>query len=184
MDNTVNVRCVVVALAALLVVATSFAWAQVDSGLAGVASDTTGAVLPGVTVEAASPALIEGVRVAVTDGAGRYNITALRPGTYTVTFTLPGFSTFVREGIELSAGFTANVDGEMSVGAIEETITVSGESPLVDIQNARAQEVIRTGDVRRAAHRRRVFRTAGADRGRPRQPGQPDHGQGCRRRQG
>ena len=142
MDNTVNVRCVVVVLAASLVVAASFAWAQVDSGLAGVASDTTGAVLPGVTVEAASPALIEGVRVAVTDGAGRYNITALRPGTYTVTFTLPGFSTFVREGIELSAGFTANVDGEMSVGAIEETITVSGESPLVDIQNARAQEVI------------------------------------------
>ena len=142
MNNTVDIRGIVVILAAFLVVTASPAWAQVDSGLAGAASDTTGAVLPGVTVEASSPALIEGVRVAVTDGAGRYNITALRPGTYSVTFTLPGFSTFVREGIELTGGFTANVDAEMSVGALEETITVSGASPVVDIQNARAQEVI------------------------------------------
>ena len=142
MNNTVDIRGIVVILAAFLVVTASPAWAQVDSGLAGAASDTTGAVLPGVTVEASSPALIEGVRVAVTDGAGRYNITALRPGTYTVTFTLPGFSTFVREGIELTAGFTGNVNAEMSVGALEETITVSGASPVVDIQNARAQEVI------------------------------------------
>ena len=117
-------------------------WAQVDSGVAGVVSDATGGLLPGVTVEASSPALIEGVRVTVTDGAGRYNITALRPGTYTVTFTLPGFSTFVRDGIELPAGFTANVNGEMSVGSVQETVTVSGQSPLVDIQNSRAQAVL------------------------------------------
>ena len=142
MDNTVNVRGIVVILAALLVVTALPAWAQVDSGVAGVVSDATGAVLPGVTVEASSPALIEGVRVSITDGAGRYNITALRPGTYSVTFTLPGFSTFVRDGIELTGGFTANVNGEMSVGALEETVTVSGASPLVDIQNSRAQEVI------------------------------------------
>ncbi len=142
MDNTVNVRGVVVVLAALLVVTALPAWAQVDSGVAGVVSDATGAVLPGVTVEASSPALIEGVRVTVTDGAGSYNITALRPGTYSVTFTLPGFSTFVRDGIELSAGFTANINGEMSVGNLAETITVSGQSPLVDIQNSRAQEVL------------------------------------------
>ena len=142
MGYTVSVRSVVAVLAALLVVAAAPARAQVDSGLAGLASDETGAVLPGVTVEASSPALIEGVRVAITDGAGRYTITALRPGTYSVTFTLPGFSTFVREGIELTGGFTATVDAVMSVGALEETITVSGASPVVDIQNARAQEVI------------------------------------------
>src|SRR5712691_11829570 len=83
------------------------AWAQQSpSGIAGVVKDTSGAVLPGVTVEAASPALIEKVRTVVTDGEGRYNVVDLRPGAYTVTFTLSGFNTFRREGIELSAGFT------------------------------------------------------------------------------
>ena len=99
--SVVSVRLVMIALALLL---SATAWAQQASGIAGVVRDTSGAVLPGVTVEAASPALIEKVRTVVTDGEGRYNIVDLRPGTYVVTFTLPGFSTFRREGIELTAG--------------------------------------------------------------------------------
>ena len=122
-----------------LLAAPAAALAQTGS-IAGEVTDETGGVLPGVTVEATSPALIEGVRATVTDGAGLYEIEALRPGTYTVTFTLPGFNTFVREGIELTSGFTANVAGLMSVGAIEETVTVSGASPIIDVQNVVTQE--------------------------------------------
>jgi hypothetical protein len=110
--------------------------------IAGVVRDTTGAVMPGVTVEAASPALIEKVRAAVTDGEGQYKIVNLVPGTYTVTFTLPGFSTVKRDGIDLSAGFTASVNAELRVGALEETITVSGQAPTVDVQNTRQQTVM------------------------------------------
>src|SRR2546425_7031419 len=106
-------------------------WAQQASGIAGVVRDTSGAVIPGVTVEAASPALIEKVRTVVTDGDGRYNIGDLRPGTYTVTFTLAGFNTFRRDGIVLTAGFTAPLGAQLQVGSLEETITVSGASPLV-----------------------------------------------------
>ena len=118
------------------------AWAQAAGGIAGVVRDASGAVLPGVTVEAASPALIEKVRNVVTDGEGQYKIVDLRPGTYTVTFTLPGFSTFKREGIELSAGFTASINADLKVGSLEETITVSGQSPIVDTQNVTQQKVI------------------------------------------
>jgi hypothetical protein len=111
-------------------------WAQGQTGtIAGSVKDATGAVLPGVTVEVASPALIEKVRSAVTDGEGAYKVINLRPGTYSVTFTLTGFSTVKREGIELTSAFTANVNADMKVGAVEETITVSGESPIVDTQN-------------------------------------------------
>ena len=128
-------------LAALLVVTASPAWAQL-SGIAGVARDTSGAVLPGVTVEASSPALIEKVRVTVTDGEGRYSLSALTPGTYKVTFTLAGFSVYSREGLNLASGFTATANADMAVGGLEETITVSGASPLVDIQNSRSQSVL------------------------------------------
>jgi hypothetical protein len=122
---------------------TPAAWAQqAASGIAGVVRDASGAVLPGVTVEAASPALIEKVRTVVTDGEGRYNIVGLPPGTYTVTFTLPGFNTLKREGIVLTAGFTAPITVEMPVGALEETLTVTGEAPLVDTQNIRQQSQI------------------------------------------
>ena len=117
---------------------------QTASGIAGIVRDTSGAILPGVTVEAASPVLIEKVRVVVTNDEGRYNIVDLRPGTYAVTFTLPGFSTFRRDGIELTAGFTATVNGDLQVGALEETITVSGATPLVDTQNVRKQTVLST----------------------------------------
>ncbi len=120
--------------------------AQSGSSIGGVVRDTTGAVLPGVTVEAASPALIEKVRTAVTDGQGRYLVVDLRPGSYTVTFTLPGFNTVRREGIELTASFTATVNAEMRVGALEETITVTGEAPTVDVQNVVQQRVM-TRDV-------------------------------------
>jgi hypothetical protein len=118
------------------------AWAQSQSAIAGIVRDTSGGVLPGVTVEAASPALIEKVRTAVADGEGRFNIVALPPGTYSVTFTLPGFNTFKRDGIVLTAGFAATVNADMQVGALEETITVTGSAPLVDTQSARQQRVI------------------------------------------
>jgi hypothetical protein len=127
-------------LAATLCLA-SFARAQ-DAGIAGVVKDNTGAVLPGVTVTAASPVLIEQQRTAVTDGDGRYTITQLRPGDYTVTFSLSGFGTVVREGIRLSAGFTANVEGELRIGNIAETITVTGAAPVVDVANVRRQTVV------------------------------------------
>ena len=118
------------------------AFAQQDAAIGGLVSDTTGGVMPGVTVEARSPALIEGVRTAFTDGQGRYNITALPPGVYAVTFTLPGFSTVVREGIELTSGFAAPVNAELQVGSLEETITVTGASPLIDVQRATQQEIV------------------------------------------
>ena len=116
--------------------------AQATGAIAGVVRDTSGGVLPGVTVEASSPALIEGVRTGITDGSGNYRVIQLLPGTYSVTFTLPGFSTVVREGIELTTGFTANVNADMPVGGVEETITVSGASPVVDVQNVRTRVVL------------------------------------------
>jgi hypothetical protein len=116
--------------------------AQQASGIAGVIRDTSGAALPGVTAEAASPVLIEKVRSVTSDGEGRYNITDLRPGEYVVTFTLPGFSNLRRDGIVLTAGFTATVNAEMRVGSFEETITVSGAVPLVDTTNVRQQKVV------------------------------------------
>jgi hypothetical protein len=132
-------------LVALAIVAwPTCGWTQtVASGsIAGIVRDTTGAVLPGVTVEASSPALIEKVRSVVTDAQGNYKIVDLRPGTYTVTFTLPGFATYRREGIELSTGFTATANADMKVGALEETVTVTGASPVVDTQNTRSQNVL------------------------------------------
>ena len=111
----------------------------VNSTITGVVRDTSGAVLPGVTVEAASPALIEKVKSAVTDGDGLYRIVDLRPGQYTVTFALGGFKTFRREALELPANFTATVNADMSLGALEETVTVTGEAPIVDVQSTREQ---------------------------------------------
>lgn len=136
-----KLACVMFAVAMML--GADDVWAQTGVGtIAGTARDATGAVLPGVTVEASSPALIEKVRSVVTDDQGNYKILELRPGTYTVTFTLPGFATFKREGVELTSGFTATVNGEMKVGSLEETVTVTGASPVVDVQNARTQNVM------------------------------------------
>jgi hypothetical protein len=114
--------------------------ARAQSAFAGIVKDATGAVLPGVTVEAASPALIEQVRSGSTDANGAYKIENLRPGVYVLTFSLPGFSTVKKEGIELQSNFTSTINADMKVGAVEETVTVSGESPVVDVQsNSKAQ---------------------------------------------
>src|SRR5687767_15916620 len=116
--------------------------AYAQASISGTVRDVSGAVLPGVTVEAASAALIEKVRTAVTDGTGQYAIENLRPGLYTVTFTLPGFAVVQREGVELSGSFTARINADLRVGGIEETITVTGESPVVDVASTRQQRVL------------------------------------------
>jgi hypothetical protein len=116
------------------------------STIAGTVRDASGAVLPGVTVEVTSPALIEKSRTVITDSDGRYSVVSLRPGTYSVTFTLPGFGVVKRDGIELTSDFTAVVNGDMKVGTLEETITVTGESPIVDTQ-AITQRHVMTRDV-------------------------------------
>src|SRR5881392_3304303 len=129
-----------VALLAFVALVPSIALAQ--ASLTGVVKDASGAVLPGATVEAASPALIEKVRAAVTDGSGQYRIENLRPGTYEVTFALTGFRTVKRPGIELTGSFVATVNADLQVGSLEETITVTGETPVVDVQSAKRQEVL------------------------------------------
>lgn len=116
--------------------------AHAQSSLAGEITDETGGVLPGVTVEASSPALIEGSRVAVSDGAGKYSIIDLRPGVYDVRFVLPGFSTVVREGVEMLAGVSVPINARMAVGTRQETVTVSGATPVVDVQQATQHSVI------------------------------------------
>src|SRR5262245_20910722 len=113
--------------------------AQATASIAGTVVDASGALLPGVVVEASSPALIEKVRSVTSDGTGQYRIEQLRGGTYTVTFSLTGFSTVRREGIELSGSFSATVNAELRLGAVEETVTVTGESPVVDIQSSQRQ---------------------------------------------
>src|SRR2546422_2487659 len=130
--------CVFVLSALVFLPAGAFAQAAIT----GVVKDASGGVLPGVTVEAASPVLIEKVRSVVSDDTGQYRIVNLRPGTYSVTFTLPGFSTVKREGIELSGSFVATVNGELKVGSLEETITVTGETPIVDVQSAKIQQTV------------------------------------------
>jgi hypothetical protein len=122
------------------------AMASAQGSITGVVKDPSGAVLPGVTVEAASPVLIEKVRTVVTDGTGQYRIVDLRPGTYVVTFTLTGFGPVKREGIELTGSFTATVDADLKVGSVAETVTVTGESPIVDVQGA-AQERVMSKDI-------------------------------------
>src|SRR5229473_1075353 len=117
-----------------------------QASITGIVRDTSGAVLPGVTVEATSPELIERVRTATTDGTGQFRIVDLRPGTYMVTFTLTGFTTLKRTGIELTGSFTASVNAELKVGSLEETVTVTGESPIVDTQSVRRQMTV-AGDL-------------------------------------
>jgi hypothetical protein len=119
----------------LVILSASPALAQGQTAIAGVVRDETGAVLPGVTVEASSPALIEKVRTATTDSQGQYKIIDLRPGIYSVTFTLEGFNTSRRDGVELTTAFTATINADLRVGSLQETVTVTGESPVVDTQN-------------------------------------------------
>jgi hypothetical protein len=136
-QRIIRAFCAVLVLACFM---PSAAWAQ--SVFAGTVKDSSGAVMPGVTIEAASPALIEKVRSAVTDENGVYRIIDLRPGVYTLTFTLPGFNTVTREGIELGSNFTATINVELSVGTLQESITVSGASPVVDVQSNVKQQVL------------------------------------------
>src|SRR5688572_20663724 len=116
--------------------------AQAQATLAGVVRDASGAVLPGVTVESSSPALIERVRIVVSDGTGQYRITELPPGSYNLTFTLSGFNVFKREGLQLAGTGVITVNADMRVGALQETITVTGETPIVDTQSTRRETVL------------------------------------------
>src|SRR5689334_18062759 len=128
-----------VALGLLLVFATV---ANAQSSFTGVVKDSSGAVLPGVTVEAASPVLIEKTRSAVTDTTGSYRLADLRPGVYTLTFGLQGFATVKREGVELPANFTMTINSDLRVGALEETLTVTGSAPTVDVQSTTKSQVL------------------------------------------
>jgi hypothetical protein len=115
-------------------------WAQ--ASIAGVVRDQSGSVLPGATVEVSSPALIEKVRTAVSNNTGQYRVIDLRPGTYSVVFTLPGFNQFRRDGIELTGALTATINADLRVGDLQETVTVTGESPIVDVQSVRRQTTL------------------------------------------
>jgi hypothetical protein len=137
-----SLKTVAVLAALALLPAVAHAQQEGLATLTGVVKDASGAVLPGVTVEAASPELIEKVRTVVTDGTGQYRIISLRPGTYSITFTLTGFSTVKREGLELTAGVVVTSNADMKVGALTETITVTGETPVVDVQSAKRQQTI------------------------------------------
>ncbi len=136
------IRKVFLVLSALTCLLALPAAARAQSAIAGVVKDSSGAVLPGVTVEAASDALIEKSKVGVTDGAGAYKIIDLRPGTYLITFTLTGFATVKHENLELPSDFTATVDASMKVGTLEESITVSTASPVVDVQSNVKSQVL------------------------------------------
>jgi hypothetical protein len=129
-------------LVTLSVVAAPSTLAQSQNGaIAGVVKDITGTVLAGVTIEAASPALIEKTRTVVTDGQGMYRIVELRPGSYTVSFALAGFNTVRREAIEVSSSFTATINAELPSGNVAETITLSEDAPVVDTQNVATKAV-------------------------------------------
>ena len=138
-SKSLRSRLVVVAL--LLLALPSLARAQ-SSSIGGAVRDTSGGVLPGVTVTVSSPTLIEGAKETTTDGAGLYRVPDLRPGTYTVKFVLPGFTTVERTEIEIQGDFNARIDVELSVGGLAETLTVSGQSPMVDVQSATKVNVL------------------------------------------
>jgi len=135
-------RLAVAAFAALSSLTLLPVTADAQSTILGIVKDSSGGVLPGVTVEAASDVLIEKVKTAITDEQGRYRIVDLRPGTYSLTFTLTGFNTFKRDGVALPAEFTATINAELSVGTLQETVTVTGESPIVDVSTAVHTQVL------------------------------------------
>src|SRR5262245_7549143 len=127
-----GIACAVLSASCTITAASGWAQTAGSGANAGAVTDSTGAVLPGVTVEASSPALIEKIRTAITDGQGQYSLVDLRPGEYTVTFTLAGFSVVRREGLVLNAGITLAVNGVLGVGTGEETVTVTGATPVAD----------------------------------------------------
>lgn len=143
--RSLTVRCI----AFFALVLTPMMASAQTSSISGTVRDASGGVLPGVTVEVSSPALIEKTRSTVTGGSGQYTILALRPGIYTVKFELPGFAVVVREGVELTSDFTATINTDLKVGTLEETLTVTGESPIVDTSSI-TQRVVMTAEVRDA----------------------------------
>ena len=144
MMKVAKILCVGSLFALLLAAGTKplFSQGLSTGSIAGVVKDTSGAVVPGVKVEVSSPALIEKVRVAVTGSAGEYKIVTLPIGTYTVTFSLQGFQTLKREGIQLNADFTALVDADLTLGAMTQTVEVTTASPVVDVQNVGSQSIL------------------------------------------
>lgn len=134
----VFLRSALLVLVATLIPASAYAQASI----AGSIRDASGAALPGVTVDVTSPALIEKTRTAVADDRGVFRIVNLPPGRYTVTFSLEGFRQLQRDGVELTGAFTAQIDAELSVGGLSETLTVTGETPIVDVQSVRRQTTI------------------------------------------
>ena len=157
MDLSHVTRAALFALA-LSVICASPGWSQTT--ITGLVTDTSGAVLPGVTVEASSSALIEKTRSTQTDTQGRYSIVDLRPGVYVVTFTLPGFTGVRRDNIEVVSNTNVTLNAELKVGAVEESVTVSGQAPTVDVQSAaRTQTLAR--DVLDALPTSRTYGTAG-----------------------
>ena len=150
-------RLALIVLACVMAAPAVYAQSQIS----GRVTDNTGGILPGVTAELTGQALIEGARVVVTDGAGQYSVINLRPGEYTVTFTLPGFSVVVRDQLTLPADFAMTVNVELVVGGIEESITVSGESPIVDVQQAARTQVL-TRDVVDSLPLSRMYQAIGA----------------------
>ena len=130
--------------AAIVAIVPALAWAQ---SIAGIVRDASGGVLPGVTVEASSPALIEKVRNAVTDGSGQFRLDRLSAGTYSVTYTLPGFSTVKRDGVQVQTGVTVTLNADLRVGGLQETITVTGETPVVDVQNSTRVQTVLSDEV-------------------------------------
>src|SRR6266545_2775392 len=117
------------------------AWAQTGA-IEGVVRDASGGVLPGVTTEVNSPALIERARVAVTDSSGNYQFLRLPAGSYTIKFSLTGFRTVERANITINAGFTATINAELPLSTVEESLVVTGESPLVDVRTTTTQLVV------------------------------------------
>ena len=144
-----------IVFAALLVLVSTPAYSQ--PAVAGVVRDASGAILPGVSVEAASPALIEKSRTVVTDGSGQYRIVDLEPGTYTVTFMLSGFTTVKREGIELTGAGVTTINADLPVGAVAETVTVTGATPVVDTQTSTKREVVLSNSVLAAIPATRTY---------------------------
>ena len=153
-------KLILATLAAFACVVWLPAVASAQSAITGVVKDASGAVLPGVTVEASSDVLIEKTRSVTTDGQGAYRIVDLRPGVYAITFTLPGFQTFKRDGLELPANFTSTVNADLKVGALEESVTVSGQSPVVDV-NSNAKSQVLPRDVLDAVPSARTIQSLG-----------------------
>src|SRR5262245_50039063 len=140
-------RIGILVLVGVAVMFPAAAWAQAT--LAGTVKDASGAILPGVTVEASSPVLIEKTRTAITDSTGQYRIESLQPGTYTVTFTLVGFSSLKRDDVIVSGSGVIKIDAEMAVGTVAETVNVIAESPVVGVLSQKQEVTIRSENMRR-----------------------------------